>query len=485
MTVRSESFNYYLVSFSLAMLVMTLQLEAKQRLSPITEDIRQVTQWNHFADSLYVLHQSLIKDKSIRTEEEVGGYGGVTAGDFYNEIRYYDNKRNLLISKVQWELERPDVIHNIEIFIHDDEGHLLRDYYAGYLPYHRNAPLHTMINFYGDTDELMSFRQFDASGERIYEQCSGKHFSDDVDISLENDEWLAPSGESLKLIASEAYIACFGDTPKEVGKYLNPLVEIPKASAVSFTSETDDYTAVNRRIADLTQQISSTVNRAPLFTKRAEEYFNLGDMDKAEVDLTKAIELDPSHSQAWFWRGMVRGRVGNISAGIADLSVFIERHPNSSLAHTKRGVRYIWNGQLVKAEQDLKRAVELNPANAEAHDDLGVLLAQQQKLDKAVSHFKTTIRLDPSYQKGHHNLATALHLQGQAQAALHSVDNSLRLAPNDRSSLMLKSEILSGLGRNTEAVAIREQAWYAGEWAIYRLALLIYQYSLNDTQIVH
>jgi len=448
-------------------LSVPITVTAKERLSPMSEDTNQVKQWNHFADSLYVLHQAIIKNNSIRTEKEVGGYGGVTAGDFYTEVRYYDAEKNLLLSKVQWELERPDVIHNIEIFIHDDEGHLLRDYYAGYLPYHRNAPLHTMINFYGDEEGLMSFRQFDASGERIYEQCSGKHFAEDVDISLENDEWLAPSGDSLKLIASESYIACFGDTPKEVGKYIDPLVELPQTTAVSITTESDDYAVANKRIQALSSEISKKLNRAPLYTQRAEEYFNLGDLDKAEQDLSKAIELDPSHSQAWFWRGMVRGRLGKITEGIADLSVFIERHPNSSLAHTKRGVRYIWNGQLGKAEQDLQRAVELNPANAEAHDDLGVLLAQQQKLDKAVGHFQTTIRLDPSYQKGHHNLATALYLQGQAQAALHSVNISLQLSPNDRSSLMLKSEILSGLGRNTEALAIREQAEFLpeGNWS--------------------
>lgn len=463
-------YRYYRFCFLLLTLVFSFfvtPLEAKQRLKPLTEDTKQVTQWNRFADSLYVLHQALIKNKSIRTEEEIGGYGGVTAGDFYNEIRYYDSKRNLLLSKVQWELQQPDVIHNIEIFIHDEDGKLLRDYYAGYLPYHRNAPLHTMINFYGDDESLMSFRQFDASGERIYEQCSGKHFSDEVDISLENDEWLAANAESLKLIASEAYIACFGDTPKEVGQYINPLVELPNKTVVNLHAETDDFTAANKRIVLLTNKINASVNRAPLYTKRAEEYFNLGEMEKAEEDLTRAIEQDPEHSQAWFWRGMVRGRLGNISAGIADLSVFIKRHPDSSLAHTKRGVRYIWNGQLLEAEEDLKRAVALNPANAEAHDDLGVLLAQQQKIDKAIKHFKTTIRLDPSYQKGHHNLATALHLQGQAQAALYSINNSLQLSPNDRSSLMLKSEILAALGRNSEALTIREQAEFLpeGNWS--------------------
>jgi len=456
-------------SFIVGMLIVTLAapLQAKQRLTPLKEDTKQVAQWNRFADSLYTLHQSIINTHSIRTEKEVGGYGGVTAGDFYTEIRYYDSKRNILLSKVQWELERPEVVHNIEIFIYDDDGQLVRDYYAGYLPHFRNAPLHTMINFYGDEEGLKSFRQFDASGERIYEQCTGLHFAENVDISLESDAWLAPNGDALNLMSSEAYIACFGDTPKVVGKYIDPLVELPKDKQVNDVSAVDDYAVVSERIEKLTKAINQTVKRAPLYTKRAEQYFNLGELDKAEQDLSRAIELDAKHSQAWFWRGMVRGRLGKITEGIADLSVFIQRHPNSSLAHTKRGVRYIWNGQLGKAEQDLKRAVELNPANAEAHDDLGVLFAQQQKLDKAMNHFKTTIRLEPGYQKAHHNLATALYLQGQAQAALHSVNTSLQLSPNDRNSLMLKSEILSGLGRNTEAVTIREQAEFLpeGNWS--------------------
>ena len=447
--------------------LFTPMLPAKQRIQPLKVDEKQVAQWNRFADSLYAIHQSMLAMHPVRTEEEVGGYGGVNAGDFYKEIRYYDSQRNLLLSRVQWELARPDVIHNIEVFIYDDEGTVIRDYYAGYLPQHRNAPLHTMINFYGDEEGLRSFRQFNASGERIYEQCTGRHFNEDVDISLENDEWLEPDADSLKLISSEAYIACFGGTPKQVGKYIDPRVEIPADHAAAQHVEVDDYDAANQRIQILTKQLVNSLQPAVVYTKRGEEYFNLGEFEKAESDLSKAIDIDAAYSQAWFWRGMVRGRLGNISAGIDDLSVFIQRYPESSLAHTKRGVRYIWNGQLEKAQQDLQRAIELNPANAEAHDDLGVVLAQKQKLDKAIDHFKTTIRLKPNYQKGHHNLATALHLQGKPQAALHSVNISLQLAPEDRNSMMLKSEILASLGRNTEALAIREQAEFLpeGNWS--------------------
>jgi len=467
MCILGRTKKYYIYLFVFLMQAVLPPLQAKENISQMKVDVKQVTQWNNFADSLYVLHQALIKNTPIRTEENVGGYGGVTAGDFYTEIRYYDKNTGRLLSKIQWELERPDVIHNIEIFIYEN-GRLVRDYYAGYLPHHRNAPLHTMVNFYGDEDELLSFRQFDASGERIYEQCSGKHFAEVVDISLENDEWLSPIGESLKMISSEPYIACFGNTPKEVGMYINPLVELPKHAQEILSKDTDDeYAAANKRIRDLTIKIQSQINRAPLYTKRGEEYFNLGELDKAEKDLSKAIKLDEQHSQAWFWRGMVRGRLGKLAEGIADLSVFIERHPNSSLAYTKRGVRYIWNGELEKAAHDLLRAIELNPENAEAHDDLGVLLAQRQNLEEAIRHFKTTLRLEPDYQKAHHNLATALYLQGQSQAALYSVDASLQLAPNDRSSLMLKSEILSHLGRASEAIAVREQAEFLpeGNWS--------------------
>jgi len=440
---------------------------SKERISPMKVDIEQVKRWNQFADNIYTLHLALIENTDIRTEEEVGGYGGVNSGDFYKEVRYFEKQSGRLLSIIQWELEQPDVIHSIEVFIYKHDQ-LELDYSATYLPHHRNAPIHTMVNFYGDSEGLRSFRQFDASGERIYEQCSGTHFNTDVDISLEDYQLLTPSGEILATMSSEPYVACFGDLPKKADKYLDPLVNIPEVQLTKnkAANEQGGYEAANARINKLTHQISGHLTPAHLYLQRGEEYFHLLSFDKSDEDLSRAIELDASLSKAWFWRGMVRGRQGRVAEGISDLSVFLERHPNSSLGYTKRGVRYIWNGELENAERDLRKAIELNPNNAEAHDDLGVMLAQKQRIDEAIQHFSTTIRIEPSYQKGHHNLATALYLKGKSQAALFAVDQSLRLLPNNQSSLMLKSEILARLGRHSEAVALREQAEFlpSGNW---------------------
>ena len=452
------------VFVGIALILLPTSLIAKERLSAMGEDKKQVTEWNRFADALLILHNWQTSQTSIRTEESTGGYGGLNRGDFYRNVKYIDKDSGRVLSNIQWELENPDRVHTIEVLLYDSEGRLDVDYSAAFLPGHRNAPMHTLINFYGDHAGLRSFRQFDASGEKIYEQCTGKHFDEEVDISLEDYQLLTPAPEVVAIMKSEAYIACFGDVPKQVGKYIDPLNSLPSTLTNGTTNTSgDEFTAVQKRIQSLDKQIGLYPDRARLYVQRGREYFRLQEFDQADSDLTTAIELDSKLDPAWYWRGMVRGRQARLEEGIADLTVFIERNPDSSVAFTKRGVRYIWKGELEKAEIDLRRAIELNPANAEAHDDLGVIMAQKQQLDKAIEHFTTTIKLDPTYQKGHHNRATALFLQGNGDAALYSVNRSLQLSPDNRNSLLLKSEILASLGRNSEAAAIRENAEFLQE----------------------
>jgi len=130
-------------------------------------------------------------------------------------------------------------------------------------------------------------------------------------------------------------------------------------------------------------------------------------------------------------------------------------------------VRHLWKKDLAGAEHDLRQAVRLDPGNAEAHDDLGVVHAQRGEHIKAIEHFFATVRLDPSYQKGYHNLAVAYYLVGHEAQALAAVNESLRLRPDNRNSLILKSEILKVLGRLDEAKRVREDAEFApdGNWS--------------------
>lgn len=420
---------------------------ATDAVATVKENPAQVRQWNRFADRLLSIHRLRARQYDVRTEEGVGGYAD--RPEFYREVTYTHANNGRLLSRVRWERERPNTLHEIQLFFYDGQGRVEREYSATYLPEFRNAPIQTLVNVYGYNDRLTALRQFDASGVRIFEHCQGRWFDEDVSIAL--DEPLIATPDSL--LASEPYIACFGRLPVSTGNYLDLVSgqrtqHGPDALSTRSGASDDD---LHERIATLSLKLRFAKSDAGLLLQRCRAHFDVQDFDKAIEDCDRAINADPKRDEALFWRGMARGRYGEFAAGIADLTLYIGRHPDSSLAYTKRGVRHIWNGDFEAAEKDLVRAIELNSANAEAHDDLGVLLAQRRDYAQAITHFETTIRLAPDYQKAHENLALVLHLAGQNDAALRAIENALALGTDMRSAVLLKGNILKALGREAEA----------------------------------
>ena len=431
-----------------ASLLTSTPLAAQQQLNWTDRLESQTRAWNTFFHRLQKMHEHYLKTRRIRKSHRIGGYHSNPA--FYREVDYFDVETGKLLSRVQYERLSLQRIHSIEIYIYGAGGRVIRDYSATFLPGHRNAPVQTLVNLHGYQHGLHAYRQFDASGNWIYEQCKGRWF--DKDVWIDNDE---PSvGTSPTLRAGEEYLACFGFIPFVATGYLDPTASIPafRSLARKGALELDEDDVLRKRISRLTGRLLLSPDDAEYHLKRGSAYLQLRDFDKAVKDFSRAIELDPQLDRAYFGRGMALGRQGAFDKAIADLSTFIARNPRSSLAYTKRGVRHIWKGDLVRAEADLRRAVQLDPENAEAHDDLGVVLARRGQYEPAIKHFETTIRLDPKYQKAFHNLALVRHLQGKDQLALDIIDRALSLRLGPRSSLQLKANILKALGRHAEAM---------------------------------
>ncbi|MHA1599163.1 MAG: tetratricopeptide repeat protein [Alphaproteobacteria bacterium] len=439
-----------MIRLALAAFIAAQVLFVAPATAQLKEDSRRVNALNQFATSLLTLHTRRIEGRDIETATASGGYSGTP--DFYRETRYTDAATGNLLAIIQRETKKPDVVHAIELFVYDKQGRVIRDYYARYLPGHRNAPVQAIVNLHGYGDGLHGFRQFESGGDVIYEACRGDYVGENIDISLDED--LLPPTADIK--SSEPYRACFDFVSPVIGKYLDPLAELSmKVPGSGRRVDSGDVGAVIRR---LTGQIKDRPEQAELYIRRGEAYFLVHEFDAAIADYSTAIRLDGSLNQAWFGRGMALGRAGRIAEGIADLSVYIKRNPNSSVAYTKRGVRYIWLGDHERAEVDLRRAIELDADNAEANDDLGVIKALKGKPNEARDHFLRTIELDPSYQKAYHNLAMVYQMSGKSTQALEAINGSLKLDPEGRDSLLLKGNILDSLGRLEEARAFRDAA---------------------------
>lgn len=201
--------------------------KAISQLTSLLEDDTHVDRWNKFVEDLFSLHQHIIKNQNIYTRESKGGYGGVTNDpEFYREVRHYDKKTDKLLSNIKWENKNPEDIHSIDIYIYDDKGRIIRDYSAYYLPKHRNAPYQTFINIHHYSENLHSFRQFDANNEILFEFCEGSYNGKPVKISHEYHEIPDKISDISDMPNRDSYQACFNQLAKSAGAYLHPLNEI-------------------------------------------------------------------------------------------------------------------------------------------------------------------------------------------------------------------------------------------------------------------
>ncbi|VAW81292.1 hypothetical protein MNBD_GAMMA12-1500 [hydrothermal vent metagenome] len=441
-----------------ASLLLVGSVQAESKTEGMQQDNQHIKSWNLFAQRLYKMHLFYLTRYKTYQTEKIGGYARTPR--FYRQVSYYDAASKRLLSRIQWVIKHPSRIHTVEIYVYDKSGRLQRDYLAAFLPRFRNAPIQTLVNLHAYSASLHAWRQFDASGNRIYEQCQGKFFGRQVNIVLTDDDMVALTGSRPEVMNSDSYIECFSGISSAATPYLNPLNEIKyrAGEVIKSGAQVND-----RQVQQLSIKIERQPTNASLYIARGDVHFKLRHFDLAIIDFNKAIMLDPRLDKAWYGRGMARGRVGKVRAGIKDLSVYIQRNGKSSLAYTKRGVRYIWIREFKKAESDLRTAIKLNPNNAEAYDDLGVVVASKKQYQLAINYFKQSIRIDSSYLKAHHNIALVYHVTGQLQKALLAADSALRINHNAKNTLLLKAVVLDSMGKHKEASRIRDNAAFLTE----------------------
>ena len=445
------------------LIILALDGPTTATAASVKENNTQVETWNAFANSLVAIHRHWEKTRNVKQSVRIGGYSRMP--DFYREVTMTDQVTGLMLSRVKLERENPENVHSIDVFFYDDKGRVTVDYTATYLTDFRNAPIQALVNLHAYNGDLWAFRQFSASGERMFERCEGTYFDEPVEIWRDEGDILVGDDN----IREDFYLTCFSSLPLTGNTYLDPKNLVPEIQKLaqqekeSKAADADFHDKTERRIQELSMQIDIAPKNAGPYFERGNALFLLHRFDESIDDFTRAIQLDDTLDKAYFGRGMALGRAGRLNEAIADFGVFIRRHPDSSIAYTKRGVRHIWNRDFKNAEKDLTRAVELDNNNAEAHDDLGVVLAQSGRLEKALEHFLKARAINPGYQKVHHNLAMVYFIADDLKSALASADAALDLNPDTRGTLTLKAEILDAMGLKEQAQSIRERAEFLPE----------------------
>lgn len=169
-----------------------------------------------FHRAIYALHEQVIAQHQIRTEEERGDYEGAAAAHYqYVDTRYYDVATGHLLSHVRRDADTPENVHTVEVNIYEN-GKLVRDFGSITMPWAPAHPINTFINLHQYNGPLHSFRQYNIYGDVGYESCTGELAGKRVRISLDEKDI------NETRAATPEYKACFAGMSTDWESYIKP-----------------------------------------------------------------------------------------------------------------------------------------------------------------------------------------------------------------------------------------------------------------------
>ena len=244
-----------------------------------------------------------------------------------------------------------------------------------------------------------------------------------------------------------------------------------------------------------------TPDQEEIYFQLGVSYLELGQFDKAEETLKRALRLKPQHVAALLQlarlyeatqrlqealdvyakviqvdplgeavqfsllkknliEGILLARSGDFDSALRLFQAASEIDPNNPDAHYNMGLIYLKRKEEAKAEEVFRKVVEVNPQHQEAYLQLGNLYEQQRRLEEALQAFIGAARANPNTPGGKSAQSKIpllkgiiLARRGKAQEALLSFQQALRISPQPAPIYYNIALLYLGLGRSEDAQA--------------------------------
>lgn len=183
----------------------------------------------------------------------------------------------------------------------------------------------------------------------------------------------------------------------------------------------------------------SGASGARLAFQSARNFLNTNDLEEAEREFRRAIELDPAYTEAYFELGQLLVRLSyvivgsgsrdqeKLGEGIANLKKALELEPaNAAFAYWVGRAAHIGE-DLEAAREYLDMAISLNPENGLAHKRLGLLLMDESELEAACRSFEAAMELLPEDGGLRFQYGNALENISQPEKAMVAYEEATRV----------------------------------------------------------
>ncbi len=188
------------------------------------------------------------------------------------------------------------------------------------------------------------------------------------------------------------------------------------------------------------------------------QHHQAGRLAEAEAIYRQILAVEPHHSGALHYLGVIAHQVGRHDLAIELIRQAIAANPHDSEAHSNLGNALYAKGELDEAVGAFRQAIALSPNFPEAYHNLGLALTDTGELDAAMVAYRQAIALQPNYPEAHSNLGEACRAAGQLDQAIAAYRQAIVLRPNFPEAYSNLGNALRAKGELHEAIAAGRHA---------------------------
>ncbi|MBI5372803.1 MAG: tetratricopeptide repeat protein [Sphingobacteriales bacterium] len=171
-----------------------------------------------------------------------------------------------------------------------------------------------------------------------------------------------------------------------------------------------------------------------VYTGRGTAYYNLKEFEKAFLDFSKAIKIQPDSALAYHYRANLMYALLYTDEAIVDNTRAIERSVNDTFLRgcfLNRGAARIQKRDFQGAYEDFSRAYSYDSTDIAIINNLGTVLDELGRREEAVEVLKKAIRLDSSFVGPYVNIGFQYTLMGKYRESLEYFDKALQLEKDE------------------------------------------------------
>jgi tetratricopeptide (TPR) repeat protein len=176
-----------------------------------------------------------------------------------------------------------------------------------------------------------------------------------------------------------------------------------------------------------------------------------GDEQGALGEIAKALQLDPSNTNALAWQGQIYGRLDRWADAENSFKRVLRERPNAWVAYNEWGVVLNGRGKYQEAIEKFRAASLAAPGNSQAFGNLGGAYLQIGDFAQATEALEKSLALKPN-DLAAVNASLALRYQGKFAKALPFAQQAVQLNPTEDTNWLELGECYSSL-RNRESEA--------------------------------